>query len=74
MTIVDFDDLVDPQTLALHYFGLEPSAYILRTIEIEEKKSKCLLNSPLLLFSSSFSLFLYYFFLTSVFCRDDNQI
>ena len=58
-TIEDFDDLVDPQTLALHCLSPEPSAYILRTIEIEEKKSKYLLNSSLLLFSSSFPFFFF---------------
>ena len=28
-TIEDFDDLVDPRTLALHYLGLEPFAFVL---------------------------------------------
>ena len=69
-TIEDFDNLVNPRTLAFHCLGPKPSAYVLRTIEIEEKKSKFLLNSSLLLFSSSFL----FFFLTSVFCRDDDQI
>ena len=40
-SIDDFDDLVDPRTLALYCLSLEPSAYVLRTIEREEKKSKC---------------------------------
>ena len=39
-TINDFDDLVDPRTLARHCLGLEPSTYVLCAIEIEEK-SKC---------------------------------
>ena len=39
--IEDFDNLVDPQTLAFYCLGLEPSAFVLRNIEIEEKKSKC---------------------------------
>ena len=38
--IDDFDDLVDPHTLALYCLGPEPSAFVLHTIEIEEKKSK----------------------------------
>ena len=38
-TIEDFDDLVDLQTLTLHCLGLESSAFVLHTIEIEEKKS-----------------------------------
>ena len=36
-TINDFDDLVDPRTLAHHYLGLEPSHYVLRAIRREEK-------------------------------------
>ena len=40
-TIADFDNLVDPRTLAFYCLGLEPSAFVLRNIEIEEKKSKC---------------------------------
>ena len=69
-TIDDFDDLVDPRTLALHCLGPEPFSYILHTIEIEEKKSKYLLNSSL---SFPFSIFFPFFFifififLTSVF-------
>ena len=36
--INDFDDLVDPRTLAYHFLGLKPSSFIiLRAIEIEEK-------------------------------------
>ena len=48
--IDDFDDLVDPRTLALHCLGLEPFAYILHTIEIEEKKSEYSFGSSLLSF------------------------
>lgn len=40
--IDDFDDLVDLRTLACHCLGPKPSAYVLRAIEIEEKKSECL--------------------------------
>ena len=58
--INDFDDLVDPRTLALHYLGPEPSAYILHTIEIEEKKSKYLLSSSLSLHFSIFFLFFFF--------------
>ena len=38
--IDDFDELVDPCTLACHYLGLEPSLYILQTIDREERKSE----------------------------------
>ena len=61
-TIDDFDDLVDPRTLALHCLGPEPFSYILHTIEIEEKKSKYLLNSSLSFPFSIFFLFFYFYF------------
>ena len=37
-TIDDFDELVDPHTLACHYLGPEPSLYILQTIDREQRK------------------------------------
>ncbi|KAL0001016.1 hypothetical protein SO802_014797 [Lithocarpus litseifolius] len=37
-TIEDFDDLVDPRTLAHHCLGPEPSHFVLRAIHREEKK------------------------------------
>ncbi|KAL0015932.1 hypothetical protein SO802_003001 [Lithocarpus litseifolius] len=37
-TIEDFDDLVDPWTLAFYYLGPNLSAFVLRTLGIEEKK------------------------------------
>ena len=36
-TIDDFDDLVDPRTLAHHCLGPKPSHYVLRAIHREEK-------------------------------------
>ena len=36
-TIDDFDDLVNPSTLARHCLGPEPSHYVLRAINREEK-------------------------------------
>ena len=36
-TINDFDDQVDPRTLARHCLGPKPSHYILRAIHREEK-------------------------------------
>ena len=38
--IESWEDLVDPRTLAFYCLGLDPSAYVLRLIEIEGKKSK----------------------------------
>ena len=40
-TIEDFDDLVDSQTFAFYCLGPEPSSFVLRNLDIEEKKSKC---------------------------------
>ena len=39
-TIEDFDELVDPRTLAHHCLGPEPSLYILRALDREERKHK----------------------------------
>ena len=38
--IESWEDLVDPRTLAFYCLGPDPSAYVLRLIEIEGKKSK----------------------------------
>ena len=38
--IESWEDLVDPRTLTFYCLGLNPSAYVLRLIEIEGKKSK----------------------------------
>ena len=40
LAIENWDDLVDPRTLAFYNLGPDPSAYILRLLRIEEKKSK----------------------------------
>ena len=37
-TIEDFDELVDPRTLAHHCLGPEPSPYVLRALDREERK------------------------------------
>ncbi|KAL4621499.1 hypothetical protein ACB092_06G232600 [Castanea dentata] len=37
-TIEDWDDLVDPRTLAFYCLGPEPSAFVLRNLRIEGKK------------------------------------
>ena len=37
-TIKDFDELVDPRTLARHCLGPEPSPYVFRAIDREERK------------------------------------
>ena len=40
-TIDDFDNFVDPRTLAHHFLGPDPSSFILHVIEIEEKSEFC---------------------------------
>ena len=57
-TIDDFDDLIDPRTLALRCLSPESSTFVLGIIDIEEKKSK---------YSFGLSLLCCPFFLTSVF-------
>ena len=39
-TIESWEDLVDPRTLAFYCLGPDPSAYMLRFIEIEGKNIK----------------------------------
>ena len=39
-SIESWEDLVDPRTLAFYCLGPDPSPYVLRNIDIEEKKSK----------------------------------
>ena len=38
--VENWDYLVDPRILAFYYLGPEPSAFVLRTLSIEGKKSK----------------------------------
>ena len=39
-TIKDFNELIDPRTLARHCLGPEPSLYVLSALDWEEKKRK----------------------------------
>ena len=39
-TIKDFNELIDPHTLARHCLGPEPSLYVLSALDREEKKRK----------------------------------
>ena len=39
-TIEDFDELIDPRTLACHYLGPKPSLYVLQVIDREQRKCK----------------------------------
>ena len=38
--IEDFNELIDPRTLARHCLGPEPSFYVLSAVDREEKKCK----------------------------------
>ena len=43
-TVKDFDELVSPQSLFLHFLGLEPSSKVRRNLEVV-KKSECFIFS-----------------------------
>ena len=61
-TIDDFDDLVDPQSLAHHFLGPEPSSFIPHAIDIEEKSEICFEFFPLY-------IYLFFMYLLSVMQR-----
>lgn len=42
-TIDDFDELIDPRTLACHFLGPKPSPYVLHAIAREGEKKSFLL-------------------------------
>ena len=68
--IDNFDNLVDPKTLACHFLGSEPSPFILCAIKIEEKSELGLVE-----FSSIFFLLLFFNnFCCFLLCWDDDQI
>ena len=58
-TIEDFNELIDPRTLARHCLGPEPSLYVLSILDQEEKKRKLPLYTgwpfPFLFFFNSLS-------------------
>ena len=57
-TIEDFNELIDPRTLARHCLGPEPSLYVLSALDWEEKKRKFQDGFPL----NSFFFFFFFFF------------
>ena len=59
-TIEDFGELIDPRTLARHCLGLEPSLYVLSTLDREEKKRKLYFKINL---SSLFFVFIFILFI-----------
>ena len=60
-TIDDFDELIDPRTLAHYCLGPEPFLYVLSTLNREERKHKLPLHM-----GSSYPLFLRLNFLFSL--------
>ena len=54
-TIEDFGELIDPRTLARHCLELEPSLYVLSTLDREERKRKMFFPIDLSSFSSFFT-------------------
>ena len=62
-TIEDFNELIDPPTLACHCLGPGPSLYVLSTLDREEKKCKL----PWRPGRISSQLFLFFFFLSFLF-------
>ena len=48
-TIRDLDDLISPQSLFLHFLGLEPSSKVRKNLEVM-KKSKCVLHLSIFFF------------------------
>ena len=63
-TIEDFNELIDPRTLARHCLGPEPSLYVLSALDREEKKRKFQDGFPL---NSFFFFFFFFFFLSFLF-------
>ena len=63
-SIKDFDELVSPQSLFLHFLGSEPSTKVRKNLEIVKKSKRFfLLSSSFFSLSLSFSLsylFIYY--------------
>ena len=53
-TIEDFNEFIDPSTLACHCLGPEPSLYVLSVLDQEEKKRKLPLYTGQPLFSFFF--------------------
>ena len=62
-TIEDFNELIDPRTLARHCLGPEPSLYVLSALDREEKKRKLSWRPGRI--SSQLFLFLFSFFFLS---------
>ena len=61
-SIKDFDELVSPQSLFLHFLGLEPSTKVRKNLEIVKKSKRFFLLS-----SSFFSLSLFIYIYIYVF-------
>ena len=70
-TIENWDDLMDPRTLAFYCLEPEPSAFICTILKLKEKRvSVRFFNTDFLIYTCVFFFFLQVFFS----CRNDNQI
>ena len=62
-SVKDFDELVSPQSLFLHFLGPEPSTKVRKNLEVGKKSTHfCLLHSFLLFSLFFLSSFLFFFF------------
>ena len=67
-TIKDFDELVSPQSLFLHFFGPEPSSNVRKNLEVVKRVSVS--SSLLFLFFFSFSYIYIYIYIVSLFPQE----
>ena len=69
-TIENWDDLMDPQTLAFYCLEPEASAFICTILKLKEKRVS------VRFFNTDFLIYTCFFFFLQVFfsCRNDNQI
>lgn len=64
----DFDELIDPGTLAHNFLGPEPSPYVLRAIAKEDKSKFLVLAYPF------FFLIYCWHLVYGVLCKDDDEV
>ena len=67
-TVRDFDNLISPQSLFLHFLGPKPSSKVRKNLKVM-KKSKCVLHLFIFLF-----LFLFLFYLDLSFSKNNDQV
>ena len=70
-SVKDFDELVSPQSLFLHFLGPKPSTKVRKNLEVV-KKSQRFLPFPEILGSVSLYLFIYLFIYCLLSSRNDD--